>query len=72
MAKEAGISVEGIVTEARGNATFTVRLANDMEVIAKVSGKMQKHYIRVSPDDRVTVEISPYDLGKGRITFRYK
>lgn len=72
MAKESGILVDGTVIEARGNARFTVKLDNGMEVIARVSGKMTEHFIRVSPDDRVTVEISPYDLTKGRITYRYK
>jgi translation initiation factor IF-1 len=59
------------VAEALPNAMFRVRLANDQTVLAYVSGKMRKHYIRILPGDRVTVEISPYDLTKARITYRH-
>lgn len=72
MAKEQGISVEGIATEARGNATFLVTLDSGHEVLARVGGKMNQHNIRVQVDDRVIVEMSPYDLTRGRITYRYK
>lgn len=72
MAKEDLIEFQGTVTEKLPNAMFRVRLDNDMEVLAHTSGKMRKHRIRVMPGDRVDVEMSAYDLGKGRITFRYK
>ena len=57
--------------DALPNAMFKVRLENDHEIIAHISGKMRKHYIRILPGDRVTVDISPYDLSRGRITFRH-
>lgn len=72
MAKEQGIQVEGMVLEALPNAMFRVKLENDHEILAHISGKMRKHYIRILPDDKVLVELSPYDLNRGRITYRYK
>ena len=71
MPKEEKIQVEGEVIDALPNAMFRVRLENDQEICATISGKMRMHYIRVLPGDRVTVDISPYDLTKGRITFRH-
>ncbi|MCC5787052.1 MAG: translation initiation factor IF-1 [Phycisphaerales bacterium] len=71
MAKqEEKFSLEAIVIEALPNAMFKVRLPNDKEILAYVSGKMRKHYIRILPGDMVTVEMTPYDLTKGRITYR--
>jgi translation initiation factor IF-1 len=73
MAKEEGISVEGTVIEALPNAMFRVELDNNKHVVlAHVSGKMRMHFIRILPGDKVTVELSPYDLTRGRITYRYK
>lgn len=72
MAKEKGIEVDGTVTEARGSGFFLVKLDNDYEVLARPCGAMTTHMIKVNPDDRVRVEISPYDLSRGRITYRYK
>ncbi len=69
-AKDDSIQVEGIVTDALPNAMFTVELENGHRVLATLSGKMRIRYIRVSPGDRVTVGLSPYDLTRGRITFR--
>ena len=69
--KEA-IEVEGIVNESLPNATFRVELANGHKVLAYVSGKIRLHFIRVLPGDRVLVELSPYDLSRGRITYRFK
>lgn len=71
MAKEDKIQLEGEVIDALPNAMFKVRLENDHELVAHISGKMRMHYIRILPGDRVTVEISPYDLSKGRITYRH-
>ena len=71
MAKEDKLQFEGEVLEALPNAMFRVRLENDHEMIAHISGKMRMHYIRILPGDRVTVEVSPYDLNKGRITYRH-
>ncbi len=71
MAKEDKIQVEGEVIDALPNAMFRVRLENNHEIVAHISGKMRMHYIRILPGDRVTVDISPYDLTKGRITFRH-
>ena len=71
MAKEDKLQLEGEVLDALPNAMFKVRLENDHEVVAHISGKMRMHYIRILPGDRVTVEISPYDLSKGRITYRH-
>jgi translation initiation factor IF-1 len=72
MAKEESISVEGTVVEALPNAMFRVELENEHVVLAHVSGKMRMHFIRILPGDKVTVELSPYDLTRGRITYRYK
>ena len=70
MAKEEPITLEAIVREALPNATFRVELENGHEVLARVSGKMRKFFIRILPGDKVLVELSPYDLTKGRIVFR--
>ena len=72
MSKKEAIEVEGIVVEALPNATFRVELANGHKVLAHISGKIRVHYIRVLPGDRVLVELSPYDLSRGRITYRFK
>jgi translation initiation factor IF-1 len=72
MPKKEAIEVEGIVIESLPNATFRVELANGHEVLAHISGKMRKHYIRILPADKVLVELSPYDLSRGRITYRFK
>ncbi len=69
---EGPILQEGSVIEALPNAMFKVKLENDHEVLAHISGKMRMHYIRILPGDRVQVELTPYDLGRGRITYRYK
>ena len=70
MAKEEGIVVEGTVVEPLPNAMFRVELENGHRVLAHVSGKMRKFFIRILPGDQVTVELSPYDLTRGRITYR--
>lgn len=72
MKKEEAIQVEGTVVEPLPNAMFRVKLQNDHMVLAHISGKMRKYYIRILPGDRVALEMSPYDLSKGRITYRYK
>lgn len=72
MPREDAIEVEGKVIESLPNATFRVELQNGHLVLAHISGKMRMHYIRILPGDRVTVELSPYDLNRGRITFRAK
>ncbi|KRM78788.1 MULTISPECIES: translation initiation factor IF-1 [Lapidilactobacillus] len=72
MAKDDVIEVEGTVTDTLPNATFKVELENGASVLAHVSGKIRMHYIRILPGDKVTVELSPYDLTKGRITYRYR
>ena len=72
MAKTDVIEVEAVVVETLPNAMFNVRLENGVVILAHVSGKIRMNYIRILPGDRVTVEISPYDLTRGRITFRYK
>ena len=72
MAKEEGISVEGTVIEALPNAMFRVELENGHVVTAHISGRMRKHYIRILTGDKVKVELTPYDLSKGRITYRTK
>jgi translation initiation factor IF-1 len=72
MAKEGAIEVDGVVQEALPNAMFRVHLENGHEVLAHISGKMRKFYIRILPGDRVKVELSPYDLSRGRITYRMK
>ena len=70
MAKEDNIELEGLVVETLPNTTFKVKLENDHVIIAHISGKMRKNYIRILTGDKVKVEMSPYDLTKGRITFR--
>jgi translation initiation factor IF-1 len=70
MAKEEGIEMEGTVVETLPNTTFRVELENGHVVTAHISGKMRKHYIRILTGDKVTVQLTPYDLTKGRITFR--
>ncbi len=70
--KEEGIQVEGSVMETLPNAMFKVELDNGHEVLAHISGKMRMHYIRILPGDRVLVELSPYDLTRGRVVYRYK
>lgn len=72
MAKQETIKVDGIVIEPLPNATFRVELKNGHRVLAHISGKMRMHYIKILPGDRVAVELSPYDLNRGRITYRYK
>ena len=72
MAKGDNIEVEAVVVETLPNAMFRVKLENGVVIIAHVSGKIRMNYIRILPGDKVTVEISPYDLTRGRITFRYK
>ena len=72
MAKQAHIKVDGVVEEALPNAIFKVRLENGHEVLAHISGKMRMYYIKILPGDKVALELSPYDLTKGRITYRYK
>lgn len=72
LAKEEGIQVEGTVVEALPNATFRVELENGHRLLAHISGKMRMHFIKILPGDKVTVELSPYDLTRGRIVYRYK
>ena len=72
MAKQTSIELDGTVIEALSNEMFRVELENGHIITAHISGKMRMHYIRILPGDRVKVEISPYDLTKGRISFRYK
>jgi translation initiation factor IF-1 len=72
MAKQEPIKQDGEIVEALPNAQFKVRLDNGHEILAHVSGKMRMYYIKILPGDRVAVEMSPYDLSKGRITYRYK
>ena len=73
MAKKDGvIEIEGSVVEALPNAMFRVELTNGHKVLAHISGKMRQHYIRILPEDKVIVELSPYDLTRGRIVYRYK
>ncbi|MBX2961816.1 MAG: translation initiation factor IF-1 [Cyclobacteriaceae bacterium] len=72
MAKQKSIEQDGTITEALSNAMFRVQLENGHEVLAHISGKMRMHYIRILPGDKVRLEMSPYDLTKGRIVFRYK
>ncbi len=72
MSKEDAIQVEGTVIEPLPNAMFKVRLENGHEVLAHISGKMRMFYIKILPGDKVTVELSPYDLTRGRITYRAK
>jgi translation initiation factor IF-1 len=72
MAKEDVIEVEGVVEEPLPNAMFKVKLDNGHEILAHISGKMRMHFIRILPGDRVKLEVSPYDLNRGRITYRAK
>ena len=72
MSKQASIEQDGTIKEALSNAMFRVELENGHEIIAHISGKMRMHYIKILPGDRVKVEMSPYDLTKGRITFRHR
>jgi translation initiation factor IF-1 len=72
MAKQTAIEQDGIVRESLGNAMFRVELENGHVITAHISGKMRMHYIRILPGDRVKIEMTPYDLSKGRISFRYK
>ncbi len=72
MADRELIEMEGTVMESLPNAMFQVELENGFQVLAHISGKIRKHYIRILPGDKVTVEMTPYDLTKGRITFRHK
>ena len=72
MAKQANIEQDGTISEALSNAMFRVELENGHQIIAHISGKMRMHYIKILPGDKVKVEMSPYDLTKGRITYRYK
>ena len=70
--KDGAIEIEGTIVESLPNAFFRVELDNGHKVLAHISGKMRMHYIRILPDDRVVVELSPYDLSRGRIVYRYK
>lgn len=72
MAKEEVIKQDGVVQEALSNANFKVKLENDHVILATISGKMRMHYIRILPGDKVSIEMSPYDLTRGRIIYRYK
>ena len=72
MAKQASIQLDGTVVESLGNAMFRVELENGHVIIAHISGKMRMHYIKILPGDKVTVELSVYDLNRGRITYRFK
>ena len=72
MAEKENIEVEGIVVEPLPNATFRVELENGHRILAHISGKMRMNFIRILPGDKVTIEMSPYDLTKGRIIYRYK
>jgi len=72
MAKEVSIKIDGTILETLPNATFRVELENGHKVLAHISGKMRMHFIKILPGDKVTVELSPYDLTRGRITYRYK
>ena len=72
MSKEDSVEVEGTVLESLPNAVFRVELPNGHKILAHISGKMRMHYIRILPGDKVTVEMSPYDLTRGRITYRSK
>ena len=72
MAKQSSIEIDGTVSESLGNAMFKVELENGHIILAHISGKMRMHYIKILPGDKVRMEMSPYDLTKGRIIFRYK
>lgn len=72
MAKQELLKLDGTISESLSNAMFRVKLENEHEIVATISGKMRMHYIKILPGDKVAVEMSPYDLSRGRITFRYK
>ena len=72
MAKEEAIKVDGTITETLPNASFRVELENGHNILAHISGKMRMHFIKILPGDKVAVELSPYDLSRGRIVYRYK
>lgn len=72
MSKQSSIRVDGVISEALPNATFRVQLDKGPLILAHISGKMRMHYIKILPGDKVTVELSPYDLTKGRIVYRFK
>ena len=72
MAKQENIKVDGVILETLPNANFMVELENSHKVLAHISGKMRMHFIKILPGDKVTVELSPYDLSRGRIVYRYK
>ena len=72
MAKQSAIEQDGTIVEALSNAMFRVELENGHEIVAHISGKMRMHYIKILPGDKIRVEMSPYELSKGRIVFRYK
>ncbi len=72
MAKEESIEVQGTIIETLPNAMFMVELDNGHKVLAHISGKMRMHFIKILPGDKVTIELSPYDLSRGRITYRFK
>jgi translation initiation factor IF-1 len=72
MAKQGPIKIDGVITETLPNANFKVKLDNGHEILAHISGKMRMHFIKILVGDKVSVEMSPYDLSKGRITYRYK
>jgi translation initiation factor IF-1 len=72
MAKQGPITMDGVITDTLPNAMFRVKLDNGHEILAIISGKMRMHYIKILVGDKVTVDLSPYDLTKGRITYRYK
>jgi translation initiation factor IF-1 len=72
MAKEDSIEVQGTVLETLPNAMFRVKMENGHKILAHISGKMRMHFIKILPGDKVTVELSPYDLTRGRITYRFK
>ncbi|MCP4121800.1 MAG: translation initiation factor IF-1 [Bacteroidetes bacterium] len=72
MAKQELLKLDGTITESLSNAMFRVKLENEHEIVATISGKMRMHWIKILPGDKVAVEMSPYDLSRGRITFRYK
>lgn len=72
MAKQSAIEQDGRIIESLSNAMFRVELENEVQIVAHISGKMRMHYIKILPGDKVKVEMSPYDLTKGRIVFRYK
>lgn len=72
MSKQSAIEQDGTIVESLSNAMFRVELENGLQIIAHISGKMRMHFIRIVPGDKIRVEMSPYDLTKGRIVFRYK